>query len=293
MIDPDDETPAAKRREFWELVNKTGTNVAGGLVGLGTVATTGNPAVGVFVGTFVSKSLEMVCSNLLSTHLAYRERVRIGAAAAVSLSRLQDRVAGGEALRADALVEPGSNGRSDVAEVTEAAMMAAMNSAEERKVEFLGALVTSIAFDATIGTGDAHLMIETARSLSYRSFVILQIASKTEYFKWPTRGREGTPGPPGRLYPLMSETYELTRRGLVEMKESRDSENLDAIFGADDIDPSRLFLTPFGHALHKSLELNRIPESDNLLKHTAAELGELATFGRGAPKASNSTAVWG
>ena len=163
-----------------------------------------------------------------------------------------------------------------------------MNSAEEKKVDFIGALITSIVLDSSISASEAQQMIETAQHLRYRAFVVLKIANDVHVHGWPERGGGEAEGPPANLYPLMAQIYDMSRRGLIEMRDKSEDNSNYAILGVEDIDPSKLHLTPLGKALYKNMELQRLPESDATFGRTLADLKAISTYGKGLTRINAS-----
>jgi hypothetical protein len=194
---------------------------------------------------------------------------------------MEKRIEAGEKVRGDTFVQPDSDGRSDADEAVESTLFAAMNSAEEKKVDFISALMTSIFLDPSISASDAQQMIETAQNLRYRAFVVLKIAYDVHTYGWPKRGGEDVAGPPANLYPLMAQVYDMSRRGLIEMRDRPEDNNNYAILGADEIDPSKLHLSPLGKALYENMELQRLPENDATYASTLADFTALSGYGMG------------
>jgi hypothetical protein len=270
-----------------KFVTSTASKMIGGMAGVVTAASA-DPFTGVAVGTALAQSLEKVGTHLIETRLGSRQKIRVGRTIAVAATRMNERIKGGEIVRKDSFVEFDDEGRSDADEAIESALLAAMNSAEEKKVDFIGALTTSIFLDSSISASNAQQMIETAQSLRYRGFVILKIANGVDVHQWPSRGGEDLAGPPADLYPLMAEIFDMSRRGLIEMKDKARPDHYYAILGADEIDPSKLHLSPLGQALYRNMELHRLPETDATYASTVEHLTTLSRYGIG-PTSINAT----
>ena len=267
---------------IWKFGTSMASKMAGGMVGVATTAMTTNPFLGVAVGTALAQTLEKVGTHVIETKLGPRQEIRVGRAITVAAVRMEERIKAGENVRNDAFVQADDEGRSNADEAVESALFAAMNSAEEKKVDFIGALMTSIVLDSSISAADAQQMIETAQILRYRAFVVLKIANDVHAHGWPERGGEDVQGPPVNFYPLMAQIYEMSRRGLIEMRDKPDDNDNYAILGADEIDPSKLHLSPLGRALYKNMELQRLPESDATYASTVADLTAISSYGKGS-----------
>ncbi|MGU3449617.1 hypothetical protein [Methylobacterium sp. 391_Methyba4] len=269
---------------IWKFSVGMAAKVAGGMAGVGTTAVTANPFIGAAVGTSLAHSLEKVGTYLVDTRLGPRQAARVGRAIAVAATRMDERVSSGQTLRADEFTRPDHTGRSAADETIEAALLAAMNSAEEKKIDFIAALMTSIGFNNEISPADAQLLIETAHNIRFRAFVVMKIASQIKSYGWPARGGEDLPGPPEKYHPLMSQIFDMTQRGIVEMRSAPDDINLYAILGPDEIDPTKLHLSPFGWMLFNGMELSRLSDDDDTYIRTVADLAELSGYGKGTPR---------
>lgn len=276
----EEKADSAKAVTVGKFVASTASKIVGGMVGIVTAAAA-DPFTGLAVGTVLGQSLEKAVTHFIETRLAPRQKVRVGRVIAVAVTRMNERIKSGEIVRNDTFVEFNDQVRSDADEVIESALLAAMNSAEEKKIDFIGALITSIFLDDSISASNAQQMIENARSLRYRGFAILKIANDVHVHRWSARGREELEGPPDSLYPLMAEIYDMSRQGLIEMKDKPESKDNYAILGADEIDPSKLHLSPLGQALYKYMELHRLPENDVTYANTVDHLAMLSRYGTG------------
>jgi hypothetical protein len=266
---------------IWKFGTSMASKMAGGMAGVVTTSMTTNPFLGVAVGNALALTLEKVGTYIIETKLGPRQEIRVGRAIAVAAVRMEERIEAGEKVRADPFVHPDGEGRSDADEAVESALFADMNSAEEKKVDFIGALMTSIVLDPSISASDAQQMIETAQNLRYRAFVVLKIANDVHAHGWPRRGGAEVEGPPADLYPLTAQIYDMSRRGLIEMRDKPEDNTNYAILGVEEIDPSKLHLSPLGKALYKNMELQRLPESDATYASTVADLTVLSGCGKG------------
>lgn len=278
--------PANRHIKRWEDLAKVIGKLAGGAAGVGTMAAIGEPYSAVLANAMVGTAVEKAGLSVIQRLLGPRQAERVARTLLVTTGRMEERITAGETPRTDRFAQPGPDGRSDAEEAVEAVLFAAMNSAEEKKIDFLGLLLSSIAFDPSITAADAQVMIETAEALRYRAYVILKIANDVHVNGWPTRGGEDVVGPPENLYPLMAQIYDMTRRGVIELKDKPEDHSLYAVLGVDEIDPSKLHLSPLGKALYKNMELNRLPETDETYVQALADLAELSRYGKGPTRIS-------
>jgi hypothetical protein len=157
-------------------------------------------------------SLESVGREVIERHLAPRQVLRAGRAIAIACGKLAEHERNGRTVRNDDFFVADGEHRSHGQEVAEATLLAAMNSAEERNVDFIASLLANIATDKEIRPQTAHLMIDQAQRLTFRSFIILRIVAEADRHRFPSRSlpASSTVGTTAELEGLALETHELT-----------------------------------------------------------------------------------
>ena len=255
--------------------------VFGGIVGGGTALITANPVLGAVVGASLAHTLESVGKEVIERHLTPRQEARVGRAIAIAFGKLVEHERHGRHVRDDGFFSPSDEGRSEGAEVTEAALQAAMNSAEERKVDFIASLLANVATSPQIGVQTAHLLIDQARRLTFRSFILLEIASDVDRFDFGLRHEQADPkaGLTAELQGLELEAYELIHAGLFVLKDSASAPGSLAALGPDDVDPGKIRLTALGRLLYDNLGLAAM-EKGSLYDQVVRDLRNLALSAR-------------
>jgi hypothetical protein len=255
--------------------------VLGGMIGGGTALLTANPVLGAVVGASVAHTLETVGKEVIERHLTSRQEARVGRAIAIAYGKLVEHERGGRCVRNDDFFSPSDGDRADGAEVTEAALQAAMNSAEERKVDFIASLLANVATSSEIGAQTAHLLIDQAQRLTFRSYILLEIASDVDRFDFGSRHEQADPraGLTAELQGLELEAYELIHAGLAVLKDSEHAAGSLAALGPDDVDPGKIRLTALGRLLYDNLSLAEM-EKGPLYDRVVKDLGNLALSAR-------------
>ncbi len=276
---------AASKRglALWKFSVGMAAKLSGGMAGVGTTAMTTNPFWGAAVGVSLAHTLERVGTEVVERRLAPRQNARVGRAIVIACSKLKEHQMRGMQPRDDGFFDPGHDGRSAADEVTEATLQAAMNSAQEQKVDFIGALLANISVKRDIDVPTTHLLIELASSLSYRAFALMRIAGNIDTFGFGTRIRagEGLSEAPPDFHPLMVEIYELSRRGVIVQKDSAASTDSYATLDCSDVDPSKMRLSTVGQLLHDNLELANLDASAAVYARTVDQLRKLSHCGKG------------
>ena len=246
-------------------------------MGGGTALITVNPVLGAVVGASLAHTLETIGKDVIERNLSARQQLRVGRAIAIAYGKLKAFEQSGRLLRDDGFFSTSSGGRSCGDEVTEATLLAAMSSAEERKVDFIASLLANVATDASISSQTAHLLINQAERLSFRSFVLLNIASKIDQFEFGNRHEQAAPGSglPDDLQGLELEIYELIHSGLLVLSESSSPRSVIAVLGPDDVNPGLMRLTGLGRLLHANLCLQEMEQGDDY-QQVVSDLGRLS-----------------
>lgn len=256
-----------------------GSKVVGGTAGALAVLATGLPLIGPIIAPVFAHGLERAGNELIRRHLTPRQDLRVGRAILAAAERARELQEAGGTPRSDGFLYPEDDGdRASSDEITEAALLAAMNSAQERKVEYIGRLLANILFKPALDLATSYQLVQTAEAISYRAFVLLKILAAKEVRDFPQRDVNASPAPPDELHSLLAESYGMFTRGLIVMKERAESANNYALLGFEDQDPSRMHLTPLGELLALNLEVQRIPLEDAIYVQTLEELRQVANL---------------
>lgn len=239
-----------------------GTELAGGTVSaaIGALlgaAVAGPPGaiVGGVAGTAAVISLRRAGEEISERVLGPREKVRAGAVLAIAAAEIKSRSAAGEPLRTDDFFDPGSRGRSPAEEVAESVLLKAQREPEERKVRFMGYLLSSIAFDAEINPELAHQLTKAAEQLTYRQLCILKLAVTKGGFALRASDYRGQPRFDKDLLQVLYECFDLYQRGYINNGGS-------VAFGPSDMTPASLTTQGLGSYLYNLMKLQDIPAED-------------------------------
>ena len=274
-------------REMLRFYAGFASKMTGSMVGIAISTLTDDKFMGAAIGTTVAHTLDKVSADVIERNLSKRQNIRLARVFAVAR------------LRAEKLIEAGHSPRNDdfftevdgvihASEVTEASFQAAINAAEEKKVDFIGALLANIAFKPTIDAATAHLLIQTAETMTLRSMVLLKIASEHDGLFSKRPDGDGY-GPTINLHSMMIEAYNLERRGIIEFKSYPNDDDSFAILGFHDIDPASLCPTTIGKLLYENLGLTDFDKNDKIYQRCVDDLVAIATCSKGQVSLDNAT----
>lgn len=165
-----------------------------------------------------------------------------------AISRMKERLDGGDTPRQDGFFDRDFTGRSPAEEVFEGVFLRAKNESEEKKSPFLANLVASVAFDSAISVEMANYFIKLAEKLTYRQYCLVALVGIVVNLNVE------------QLRRAVHDDIELEvlRREEMDMHLS-DLGTFGLLYGSGPWDDS---LSPLGHALYLHMELNKVPLPD-------------------------------
>lgn len=258
------------------------SKIVGGLVGVATGIASHSPFIGAALSPFIAHNLERLGKEVIARNLTPRQEARVARVIVVAASKIGKRQAAGAIPRTDGFFDVDSTtDRSQADEATEAILNAAVRMAEERKLDYIASLLCNAVFEAVANAEAIHFMIGIAESLTYRQLVLLRAIGGGELRILPVRGGEDVPGPPSRLQPLIAEVVDMHRRSLVDMKDADIAKDSYAVFGVEEIDPCKLYLTPLGKQLYRMMELSGMSSEETICKQVVSDLTDFSGYGQG------------
>jgi hypothetical protein len=166
-------------------------------------------------------------------------------------------------VRSDDFFEKKSSGRTNAEEVAENVLLKSQREAEERKIPYMGYLLSNVAFDGSISAPMAHQIIKTAEGLTYRQLCILKLAAVRQRFSLRAGDYRGQATFHKELYQILYECLDLYHRGLINF-------GGEVAFGPTDVKPSTMTIQGLGVDIFNLMSLTKIPDSD--LASIAAQL---------------------
>lgn len=239
----------------------SGTQIAEGAISgaLGFLA--GDSASAILEGTgmsLVAIVLKRISSEVSERVLAPREKIRVGGVLAIAAASINERIASGAKLREDNFFSPSeNNNRSNAEEIAESVILKAQKEPEERKIPFMGNLLSNICFDSSISVELGHQMIKTAEQLTYRQLCILKLSYVKERFDLRKQDYRGQESFPKELYQVLYEYLDLYNRGLINF-------GGEVALGPTDIKPGSATIQGIGTDIFKMMSLADIPDQDVL-----------------------------
>ncbi len=255
------EKEAQKNDGIWQLIN-SGIEIVSSGAGSGTGAVLGSVVggpVGALIGGAGGKVLEIVLSKvgqeISARQLGPREKVRVGAAFAIAAADIRQRIENGESVRTDDFFDEKQTGRSDAEEVAESVLLKVQREPEEKKIQYMGYLLSSIAFDPQISVHMAHQLVKAAEQLIYRQLCILKLCVVKDKFGLRDEDYRNQGTFTKELYQVLYECLDLYHRGYINF-------GGEVAFGPTDVKSGSMTVQGIGADLFNLMKLSLIPDQD-------------------------------
>ena len=225
-------------------------------------------AIGATVGKGIQIALGKVGGEISSRQLGPREEKRVGATLIIAAAEINRRLENGDALRDDGFFDKKQAGRSDAEEVAESVLLKIQREPEEKKIPYMGYLLSSIPFDPEISVQMAHQLTKIAEQLTYQQLCILKLSVVKD--KYGLRGKDYRDHDDfGKdLYPVLYACAELYDKEYINFGGEANfhiGEHMDygaTIHRLTRAIPARMTLQGIGVDLYDLMRLCLIPDAD-------------------------------
>lgn len=254
MTDSDDERKNLRIRSLID----GGAEIAGGAVGgaLGFLA--GGPAGAAALGAggaAAARVLKHIGNEACERLLGPREKIRLGGVLAVVSAEIDQRIKNGEKIRDDGFFQEKITGRSDAEEVAESILLKSQREPEEKKIPYMGHVLSNVAFKNEISAEMAHQITKAAEQLTYRQLCLLKLAVVKDALGLRSGHYRTQSSFSKELYQVLYECLDLYHRGFVNF-------GGPAAFGPTDVAPGKMTLQGLGVDVYNLMQLWTIPDPD-------------------------------
>ena len=218
-------------------------------------------AIGGTVGKGIQIALGKVGGEISSRQLGPREEKRVGATLIIAAAEINRRLENGDALRDDGFFDEKQTGRSDAAEVAESILLKVQREPEEKKIQYMGYMLSSIAFDPDVSVHMAHQLTKSAEDLTYRQFCILKLCAEKDKYQLRDQHFKDPTNCDTNLYQILHECHNLYHSGYIYHKGTL-SVGRSKAFVPTDLNPKSMILNGLGLALFNLMNLSLIPKKD-------------------------------
>ena len=185
---------------------------------------------------------------------------RIGAAATITITQIQGKMANGEQPRADGFFDTEKQ-RSDAEEIFEGTLIAAKNTHEDKKAIYIGSFFANVCFESSCSKDEANYHLSVAESLTYTQFCLLEIFSRQDnFFNLSSESIAGASASYDSIVHLQS-TRRLCDLGIL-IEQLPGEDNYVFVMDIHNIRPDCVKLSVIGARLHRLLGLSKIPIND-------------------------------
>lgn len=230
----------------------TGAEIAGAAVGgaIGFFAAGPAGAAGAgTLGVILAKAGTKVLGDVAERVLSDREKVRMGATAAIAFNKIEERVSKGQKPRDDGFFEA-DDARPASEELLEGTLKKARDEYEEKKVYMLGNFYSNLVFSPGVSVQEANYYLRLFETLTYRQLCVIclvfmlpnypkfQVLRKIDY-------RSNNKDMSATTVTLLQEIFGLYNQGLISCR-TIDGTGNTALLGWHDVIPANMQLTGLG-----------------------------------------------
>lgn len=238
----------------------SGAEIAGGAVG-GALGFLAGGSIGAALlgagGAVAARTLKHIGNEVSERLLGTREKVRIGGVLAIAAAEIDQRIKNGDKIRDDGFFEEKRQGRSDAEEVAESILLKCQREPEEKKIPYMGRLLSNVAFEREISAELAHQITKAGEQLTYRQLCILKLAVVKDAFGLKKEDYRGQGSLSKELYQVLYECLDLYYRGFINF-------GGEVAFGPTDVAPGKMTVQGLGADLYNLMQLWTIPDGDLL-----------------------------
>jgi len=174
---------------------------------------------------------------------------------AIAASEINRRIEAGEKIRTDNFFKENTHGRSSAEEIAESVLMKSQREPEEKKITYMGYLLSNISFDSKINAEMGHQIIKSAEQLTYRQLCILKLAAVKQAYGLRAGDYREHGSFQKELYQILYECLDLYHRGFISFGGS-------VAFGPTDVSPAGMTIQGLGADVYNLMGLSNIPDQD-------------------------------
>ena len=229
---------------------------------LGSLGGPGGAAIGGVAGKLVENLISRVGKEFSERHLGTREKVRVGTVLVIAAEEIRRRRESGESLREDGFFDEKQTGRSDAEEVAEGVLLKVQREPEEKKIEYMGYLLASIAFNPQISVHMAHQLSKNAEQLTYRQLCILKLCAVKDNYGLRDNNYRECAYLEKDLYEVLYECADLHNKEYIHSGLDTITFERNVLSRLRSIIPSNMAFQTIGDYLYNLMKLSLIPDED-------------------------------
>lgn len=205
----------------------------------------------------VAKAGAKLLGDVADRTMSAREKVRVGAAAAVAFNKIEKVALSGNEPRKDDFFNSEEGKRSDAEEILEGTLRRAREEYEEKKILLLGNFYANMVYSPGVSTEEANYYLRLFDSLTYRQLCVMSlIMMKPQYSDFQNlrshNYRTQNANMQASTVALLQEIYALYNLGLVCVR-SAGGNGYVSLLAWHDIIPLGLEFTGLGERFYKLL----------------------------------------
>ena len=223
--------------------------------------------IGSLLAPFITDSLEKLTGEFINRQLGDRQYIRAGAGFTLLELAIKEHLSRGEKVQEGEFSTTDESGRRPIDEVTEQAILAMINSVDERRIPYLANFYAALYFDETISRTSIPTLSAIADGLNYRAMCILNLVGRGVFYSC-VFSDDGVPDQWRDVDHIVAkEAFSLVSNSILVSK-AADKGYYSLVSGYREIDPTTLKTSPIGNILFDKMGLASIKSNDTSLIET-------------------------
>lgn len=158
-------------------------------------------------------------------------------------------------MRDDGFFDKGATGRSDADEIFESVLLKCQREPQEKKIPYMGFMLSNIAFEALVSPNLAHRLLQFAEQMSYQQLCILKLCMLKGKFELRSGDYRSNTTIPIEVVEVLLECYDLYQKSLVHF-------DGHALLSLANINPSQMTASGVGETIFVLMNLKLIPDDE-------------------------------
>ena len=252
-----------KNDNLKQLINNNADIISSGISGTLSLLLAGDPLLAALAGpagTLIERMLKGIGKKFSQRQLSPREDFRVGKVLAIAALEINQRLENGENYRNDGFFDQKPTDRSDAEEIAESIMLKCQREPQEKKIQYMGYLKASIAFE-NVSADMGHQLIKAAEELTYRQFCILKLSVVKDRFDLRNQDYQNHEKFSKELYQVFQECHDLCLKNYLDYKIPLTHSGEIAVSYMN-MRPNDMTIQRIGEDLFKLMKLSSIPDED-------------------------------
>lgn len=236
-----------------------GTSLAGSAVG-GAIGFLVAGPLGAAGGAAAGTALTQVLDDITNRVLSENESQRVGAAAAIAINEVKNRIENGEKPRDD-IWHDSQEPSSDADDMLEGVLLKARDENEVKKIPFISKIFSNAVFDSHLSMQQVNMLLKIAEGMTYQQLGLIAIANDPSGYSLKSEKLQPGQTITHEQLAVLMEIFDLFRMGFL-LLQPPDKPNHTILLEMNQIIPAHLRLSTPGNYIYQLMSLSNYNSQD-------------------------------